>query len=223
MIDTLTLFNLSLIIIIASVCYSIKDKIGGGSIMTDYMLKYLYTPVIKIIKSHIPGKRAPRYFILIVTLFVYIVLLNFFSLTPYSNSVTSHFIFTLFLSLSIFCGIIITGILNIRSNFIKLFYPSGIHYALSNALIIIEILSFITRPFSLAIRLFANMLAGHTSLNIFGAFAIFISHNFTFIYIVPLCLCLSIILLEFGVSIIQAYVFTILVLIYISDITKINH
>jgi F-type H+-transporting ATPase subunit a len=85
---------------------------------------------------------------------------------------------TLSLSGSLFIGLIIIGLLNNRSKFFLLFYPKNVPIFLLFFLILIEVLSFIIRPFSLAIRLFANMLAGHTLLNIFGAFAYFISNNY---------------------------------------------
>jgi len=130
---------------------------------------------------------------------------------------------TLSLSGSIFIGLIIIGLLNNRIKFFLLFYPSNVPIFLLVFLILIEILSFLIRPFSLAIRLFANMLAGHTLLNIFGSFAYFISNTHIYLFLISLLLCILITFLEVGVSIIQSYVFIVLLAIYIADITVINH
>lgn len=130
---------------------------------------------------------------------------------------------TLSLSGSIFIGLIIIGLLNNRAKFFLLFYPSNVPIFLLFFLILIEILSFLIRPFSLAIRLFANMLAGHTLLNIFGTFAYFISNNYVYLFFLSFTFCVLITFLEVGVSIIQSYVFIVLLAIYISDITLIGH
>jgi len=164
-----------------------------------------------------------KFFPLLYTIFILIFFLNFFSLSPYTSSVSGHIMITLSLSASIFIGLIIIGILNNRSKFFLLFYPSNVPAFLLVFLILIEILSFMIRPLSLAIRLFANMLAGHTLLNIFGAFAYFISNNYIYLFLLSFLFCVLITFLEVGVSIIQSYVFIVLLAIYISDITLIGH
>jgi F-type H+-transporting ATPase subunit a len=125
--------------------------------------------------------------------------------------------------MTFFLSFIIQGILNNRSNIVFLFYPKNVPLFLLFFLILVELLSFFIRPFSLGIRLFANMLAGHTLLNIFGTFAFFVSKNYIQFLFFPVLFCLLITILEIGVSVIQAYVFIILLIIYIVDITKIKH
>ena len=164
-----------------------------------------------------------KFFPLLYTIFILIFFLNFFSLSPYTTSVSGHIMITLSLSGSIFLGLIIIGILNNRSKFFLLFYPSNVPIFLLFFLIIIEVLSFIIRPFSLAIRLFANMLAGHTLLNIFATFSYFVSNNYIYLFFISFVFCLLITVLEVGVSLIQSYVFVVLLSIYISDITIIGH
>lgn len=107
-------------------------------------------------------------------------------------------------------------------NFFYLFSPGGVTGPLYYFLVLIELLSFFIRPFSLAIRLFANMLAGHILLNIFASFAYFVSFNAAAFFVLPFCLCTAIFMLELGVGVIQAYVFVVLFLVYISDIVKIE-
>lgn len=130
---------------------------------------------------------------------------------------------TLTLSISFFMAIFFIGFLNNDVNFFDLFVPKGVPLPLVPFLSIIEILSFSIRPFSLAIRLFANMLAGHTLLTIFSSFGSFIVKNFKIIYFIPFILCFLITLLEFCVSIIQTYVFIILLVIYLSELVVIKH
>src|ERR1700722_4683402 len=107
---------------------------------------------------------------------------------------------TMSLSLTFFFSFIIQGVLNNRLNILFLFYPKNVPVFLIFFLILVELLSFLIRPFSLGIRLFANMLAGHTSLNIFGTFAFFISKNYIQFLFIPFLFCLLITILEIGVS-----------------------
>lgn len=172
---------------------------------------------------YIPGRRSLRYFTLIFFTFFFVLSLNLFSLAPHAVAITSHLIFTLFFALTLFLGVIIIGILTLRARFISLFYPLGIHYILSNILVILEVTSFLIRPFSLAVRLFANMLAGHILLGIFSSIAFISYNNFIILGLVSFPLCVAIIGLELGVSFIQAYVFIVLFMIYISDVTKLKH
>lgn len=130
---------------------------------------------------------------------------------------------TLSISFTFFMGVVFIGLLNNDENFFDLFIPKGVPSFLVPFLSVIEILSFWIRPFSLAIRLFANMLAGHTLLNIFSSFGTFVVKNFKILYIIPFILCFFITLLEFCVSIIQAYVFIILLVIYLSEVVIIKH
>ena len=122
-----------------------------------------------------------------------------------------------------FISLIIIGLLSNKLNFINLFIPKNVPKFLLIFLILIELLSFLIRPFSLSIRLFANMLAGHTLLTIFGSFGSFIFNNFKIFYLLPLLICFLITVLEFSVSIIQAYVFIVLLIIYLSDMILIKH
>lgn len=182
----------------------------------------LYKFFIQMIRSQLPGWRFVRIFPVVVSLFVFILFANLFSLSFFTFSVTGHIIITLSLSLVLFLTVIFWGILNNQFNFFYLFSPGGVSGLLYYFLVLIELLSFFIRPFSLAIRLFANMLAGHILLNIFASFAYFVSFNAAVFFIVPFVLCTAIFVLELGVGVIQAYVFVVLFLVYISDIVKVE-
>jgi len=168
---------------------------------------------------------ALQYYSLIVVISMLILLCNVLGLLPYSFTITSQLFVTFMLSISLFIGVIIIGIYRNKLNFIKFFIPSAVsNIFLKGFLIIIELLSFIIRPFSLGIRLFANMLAGHTLMFILGGFmfSVLLS-NFVLCYGLPLIIIMLVVVLEISIAFIQAYVFTILLIIYINDMMNINH
>ena len=182
----------------------------------------LYLIVFSIFKQQISSVRMLRFFPIIFTLFVYIFFLNFTSLFIYGVSLTGHIMITCFFSFSFFFSIIIIGVLNHDLQFFKLFVPQNVPKVLLDFLIIIELFSFLIRPFSLAIRLFANMLAGHTLLGIFAQFGVFVAKNYFIFIFIPMFLLLAVFFLEIGVSLIQAYIFTSLVCIYLNDVITLH-
>lgn len=223
-IDSFALTFLSIFFIVFIIFFlSFHINLNFGPYGYENVFINFYLIFIQIIRSQISeGIRILRFFSLIVTTFLFIFFSNLFSLSFFTFSTTGHILITLSLSLTFFIGIIIVGLLNNEFNFFYLFYPSGVKGLLLYFLVIIEIISFFIRPFSLAIRLFANMLAGHILLNIFSSFSYFVSAALGIFFIVPFFLCVSIVVLEVGVAIIQAYVFVVLLLVYFSDIIKIG-
>lgn len=191
--------------------------------VSQFSFENFYDTIVSIVKNQSDSVRNYKSFPILYFVFIFIVFLNFFSLSPFTTSVSGHIMIALSLSLVFFISFIFEGFLNNRLNFLYFFYPSNVPAFLLFFLIIIEVLSFLIRPFSLAIRLFANMLAGHTLLNIFGTFALFVADDFSVFHIFPYIFCLLIGFLEFGVAFIQAYVFVILLSIYIADITIVKH
>jgi len=141
-------------------------------------------------------------------------------LIPYSFTVTSHIIVTFSLALIVFVGVNIVGINIHRVHFLNLFLPSGTALPLAFLLVPLEIVSFLSKPISLSVRLFANMMAGHTLLKVIAGFAwsmmkggglLFVAH------VLPLAVLFILVGLELGVAVIQAYVFTVLTCIYLND------
>jgi ATP synthase subunit 6 len=145
------------------------------------------------------------------------LLLNLTSLITYNLTISGHIIFTLYLSFTFFFGFVIISFLNFQLIFFLFFIPKNVPILLKILLTVIELISYLIRPFSLAIRLFANMLAGHTLLHIFSTFYFYIMYNYPFLFIIPLVICISVFVLEIGVAFIQAYVFYILLIIYLND------
>jgi F-type H+-transporting ATPase subunit a len=159
------------------------------------------------------GHGARQYVPFIFTLFMFILFANLFGLIPWSFTVTSHIIVTFALAMIVFIGVTIIGIVRHGFGFLRLFVPHGVPPILLVLLVPIEILSYIIRPFTLSIRLFANMLAGHTMLVIFGSFAAAIG----FLAIAPIGINIALFGIEFLVAVLQAYVFAVLTCLYLHD------
>lgn len=166
------------------------------------------------------GLKAKNFFPYFFTLFVFILISNVIGLVPYSFTVTSHLILTFALALMTFIGINIVCLEIHGINLLSLFLPTGSSFALSLLLVPIEIVSYVFRPISLSVRLFANMMAGHTLLKVIAGFSwtmMLSGGGLAFAHILPLLILVLLMGLEFGVAIIQAYVFTILTCIYLND------
>lgn len=159
------------------------------------------------------GHGAEPYFPFVFTLFMFVLFSNLLGLIPYSYTVTSQIIVTFALAAIVFIGVTIIGFVKHGAHFLRLFVPEGVPVILLLLLVPIELLSYFIRPFTLSIRLFANMLAGHTMLAIFGGFAASVG----LLAILPVALDVAILALEVLVAALQAYVFAILTCLYLRD------
>ena len=159
------------------------------------------------------GHGGRQYFPFVFTLFMFILFANLLGMIPYSYTVTSQIIVTFALAAVVFIGVTIIGIIRHGFHFLRLFVPQGVPPVLLLLLVPIELLSYCIRPFTLSIRLFANMLAGHTMLAIFAGFAASIG----LLGIFPLGINILLVALEVLVAVLQAYVFAILTCLYLSD------
>ena len=121
------------------------------------------------------GKKGEKYYAFYLLIFFFILIANLLGLLPYSFTVTSQFLLTVTLSVSIFIGLILIGLKLHKLHFFEFFVPQGISKVLLPFLVLIEVISYLIRPLSLSIRLFANMLAGHTLLHIIASFIFFLS------------------------------------------------
>ena len=183
----------------------------------QYIAENVYMFVLDIINQQI-GLKGAKYFPFLFSVFNFILFSNILGLIPFGFTVTSHIIVTFLLSLSINLGVTFIGFKLHGLKFLKLFAPDGAPIFLLPLIIIIEIVSYILRTFSLSIRLFANMMAGHTLLFIICSFILlFLNSQFFIFGIIPFILLIMIMILEIGIAFLQAYVFTILVSIYLND------
>ena len=171
------------------------------------------------------GKQGKHFISLIFVIFFFVLLCNLIGMIPYSFTITSHLIITFLLALTFFLGFNLIGIKKHKINFLKILLPSGANISLVPILVPIEFISYIFRVISLPVRLFANMMSGHTLLKVIAGFAwsMLNINNFLFIsFLIPLSLIVILIGLEFAVAMIQAYVFTILICVYINDVINLH-
>ena len=171
-----------------------------------------YEFVADMVETNV-GHDGREFFPFVFTLFMFILFANFLGLIPYSYIVTGQIVVTFALAAVVFIGVTIVGIVKHGFHFLRLFVPQGVPAPLLVLLVPIELLSYCLRPFTLSIRLFANMLAGHTMLAIFGGFAASIG-LFAFF---PTGINVLLVGLEFLVAVLQAYVFAILTCLYLSE------
>ena len=166
------------------------------------------------------NKDGEKYFPFISVIFTFVLFSNLIGLIPYSFTVTSHLIVTFTLSFSIFVGINIICIQKHKFHMMSLFIPSNTSFGLALLLVPIELLSYIFKPISLGVRLFANLMAGHTLLKVIVGFSwsmLLLEDFLAILHILPLLILVLLMGLELGVALIQAYVFTILTCIYLND------
>jgi F-type H+-transporting ATPase subunit a len=175
---------------------------------------------IKDIIREILNKENNMYFLLYLILFILLLLCNLLGLLPYGLSIISYLIITFSISFIFFCGFNLTSFKTNLLNYFTLFLPQGTPVLLAPFIILIEFVSYFTRIFSLAIRLFANIIAGHTLLKILNSFTwTLLTDNSIWIilFILPFIVICLIIGLETIIAILQAYVFIVLLLIYLKD------
>lgn len=165
------------------------------------------------------GKEGMKYFPFIFTIFIFVLLANMLGMVPYSFTVTSHLAVTATMSMIIILGITVLGLIKHGFGFFHVFLPSGVPLWLAPLLIVIEVISYLTRPVSLAVRLFANMMAGHTTLKVFAGFVVALGVA----GVVPLLFVVALTALEVLIAFLQAYIFTILTCIYLHDAFHPHH
>ena len=166
------------------------------------------------------GAEGMKFFPLIFSLFMFICVSNLVGIVPYTFTVSSHIIVTAALALLVFFTVLIYGVYKNGLKFFSIFVPKGVPGYILPLVMFIEILSFFLRPVSHSVRLFANMLAGHTMLAVFGSFVVSLGAAggiFTGLAIAPMLLIIAIMLLELLVAFLQAYVFAILTCIYLNE------
>jgi len=171
------------------------------------------------------GEEGMKFFPLIFSLFIFILVLNLLGMMPYGFTVTSHIVITSALAMIVMGTVVIYGFAKHGLRFLNLFVPSGVPVYILPLVVLIEVISFISRPISLAVRLFANMLAGHIALKIFAYFVagLLAAGAWSVLSPLPLALAVALTALEFLVAFLQAYVFTILACIYLNDALHPGH
>ncbi len=190
------------------------------------MVEMAYEFIANLVRENV-GSAGRPYFPFIFTLFMFVLFSNLFGMIPYSFTVTSHIIVTFALAFVVFIGVTVIGIARHGTHFFSLFVPHGAPGWLLPLVVLIEVISYLVRPVSLSVRLFANMMAGHTMLKVFAGFVISLTAGLGVvggvISIAPVVLIAALTGLELGIAILQAYVFAVLTCIYLNDAIHLHH
>ncbi|UZF90316.1 F0F1 ATP synthase subunit A [Bosea sp. NBC_00550] len=210
--------------------------IGGGLILAtssralipgraQALAEMLYEFVARTL-TDATGREGMRFLPLIFSLFMFVLVLNLFGMVPGAFTVTSHIVVTFALAMLVMATVVGYGAYRHGLRFLRLFVPSDVPGWLLPFITVIEIVSFLSRPISLSLRLFANLLGGHIALKVFGSFvAALLAAGFGYGLLAPLPLLMTVALtaFEFLVAVLQAYVFTVLACIYLNDALHPGH
>ena len=213
-------FLLATITLLYTLFYMITRQ-GGLLIPSRWQsfVEMIYEFVVSLVDEQI-GSKGKKFFPLIFTIFVFLLFTNLIGMVPYSFTATSHLVVTFGLSLSLFIGITIVGFQIHGVHFFSFLLPKGAPLALAPLLVVLELVSYCFRAVSLGVRLFANMMAGHTLVKILSGFAwtmLSVGGILTVASFIPFAIVFALTGLEIGVACLQAYVFTILTCIYLND------
>lgn len=217
-----TLLSLTLIIVVFHLL-TLTTKIipTRWQLIIEEIFLFTKTLIIENI-----GSQGLALFPFIFFLFLFLITTNLIGLIPYSFTITSHLFITFSLALTLFIGINIIAIKKHKLHFFGFFLPNGVNLLLAPLLVPIELISYIARVFSLSIRLFANMMSGHTLLKIVAGFAwtmLSLGGIWYLVHLIPLVVIILVTILELGIAFLQAYVFTILICLYIKDALYLSH
>ena len=176
------------------------------------MSEMSYNFITQLINDTV-GDQGKKYFPFIFSIFMFVLIGNMVGMVPYSFTFTSHIIVTFALASVVFIGVTILGFWKHGFRYFALLAPAGLPFYMLPILIPIELISYLSRPISLSVRLFANMLAGHTLLKVFAGFVLPLG----FAGVLPLAFIVALTGLEILIAFLQAYVFAILTCLYIND------
>lgn len=200
-----------------------RKQLVPGRIQSMAELSYEF--VADMIRSN-AGSEGMRFFPFVFTIFMLVTVSNMIGVFPYSFTISSHIIVTVALALTVFFTVLIYGFYKNGLKFLKIFVPHGIPIVILPLVVAIEVISFLSRPVSHSVRLFANMLAGHITLYVFGSFVVMFGAFGVVGWagsVLPLGLTVALSALEILVALLQAYVFAILTCIYLNDALHPGH
>ena len=171
------------------------------------------------------GHSGMKYFPFVFSLFMFIFAANMLGMIPGAFTVTSHIVVTAALAALVFFTVLVVGFAKNGLHFLKLFVPEGVPILILPLVVAIEVISFLSRPISHSVRLFANMLAGHITLKVFGGFVVMLlgAGSYSILAPLPLAFAVALTALEFLVAFLQAYVFTMLTCMYLNDALHPGH
>jgi len=202
---------LSVLAATALMVFAVRPRAGIPG-RWQLLAELAYQFIAKMVSDSI-GKEGRPYFPFVFTIFMFVLFGNFIGMLPYSFTFTSHIAVTLTMAMVIFVLVTVIAFAKHGLHFFSFFLPAGVPIILAPLMISIEVISYFTRPLSLSIRLFANMMAGHTLLKVVGGFVVPLG----IFGVVPMAGLVAVTGLEFLIAFLQAYIFTILTCIYIND------
>ena len=176
------------------------------------MVELSYVFIANLVKDTV-GTEGRPYFPFIFTVFMFVLVGNLIGMVPYGFPFTSHIIVTFTMAMVVFLGVTVIALIKHKMHFFTFFMPPGVPLIMAPLLVPIEIISYLSRPMSLSVRLFANMLAGHTLLKVFAGFVVALGLFGVF----PLAFVVVLTGLEIVIAFLQAFVFTILTCLYLND------
>ena len=200
---------------VVTVCLFMVLSMRGHALVPNRLqsiaeMSYIF--IANLVRDTVGAEGRP-YFPFIFSIFFFILLGNLFGMIPYSFTFTSHIIVTFALAGFIFIGVTLIGIYKHKLHFLSFFLPPGVPMWMAPLLVPIEIISYLSRPVSLSVRLFANMMAGHLLLKVFAGFIVPLG----LLGIMPLAFLVALTGLEVVIALLQAFIFTILTCLYVSD------
>jgi F-type H+-transporting ATPase subunit a len=211
------------VIVLLTIFATRRGSLVPGRLQT--MAEMAYEFVADTVRSS-AGEEGMRFMPLVFSLFMFILILNLFGMVPYGFTVTSHIIITFALAALVIGTVLVYGFAKHGLRFLRLFVPSGVPVYILPLVTMIEVISFLSRPISLSVRLFANMLAGHITLKVFAGFVASLGALGAAGWlgaVLPLGMTVALTALELLVAVLQAYVFTILTCIYLNDALHPGH
>ena len=218
-----------MLVAVAVICLLMIGGVAGRQLVPgrfQSMAEVSYEFVAQMIRSN-AGAEGMRFFPLVFSLFMFILVSNLVGIIPYTFTVASHIIITATFALLVFFTVLMYGFYKNGLKFFKIFVPSGVPIYILPLVVAIEIISFFSRPLSHSVRLFANMLAGHITLKVFAGFVAMLGTSLGAIGwiggMLPLALTVALTALELLVAFLQAYVFAILTCIYLNDALHPGH
>jgi F-type H+-transporting ATPase subunit a len=225
---SLTNSGLYMLLAVALTCLLVAIGARGGPGVPGRMqalAEMSYEFIAGMVRSA-AGEAGMRFFPFVFAIFFFVLLSNLVGFIPYSFTVTSQIIITAALALMVFLTVIVIGVAEHGVHFFKIFVPPGVPIYILPLVVAIEIISFLSRPVSHSVRLFANMLAGHITLNVFGAFVVMLLGAGVAVKglaVLPFAMTIGLEALELLVAFLQAYVFAMLTCMYLNDALHPGH
>jgi F-type H+-transporting ATPase subunit a len=225
---SLTNSGLYMLLAVALTCLLVAIGARGGAGVPgrmQAMAEMAYEFVAGMVRSA-AGEAGMRFFPFVFCIFFFVLLCNLIGFIPYSMAVTSHIVITVALALLVFLTVVVVGFMEHGLHFFKLFVPPGVPIYILPLVVAIEIISFLSRPVSHSVRLFANMLAGHITLNVFGSFVVMLlgaGAATKALAVLPFVATIGLDALELLVVFLQAYVFAMLTCMYLNDALHPGH